>query len=195
METSQLQHLLIFIPCAVAVFFLVLYFLPGMVLSVYRRAILKTGFGEGPVPVNTLYMQPVSKFANPMQASGSSLSTAGVNRDTLITIGWLDLRLGPLLLHVPGMGARYYSVQFTDSRRNTVFAYIGTRTTGSEAGDYLICGPTWQGAIPDGFEKIAAPCHAVLIIGRVLVYSESDLPAAYDLAKQIRLTAKERLRH
>ena len=28
--------------------------------------------------------------------------------------GWLDLRNGPQVLHVPEMAGRYYSVQFTD---------------------------------------------------------------------------------
>ncbi len=32
------------------------------------------------------------------------------------------------------------------------------------------------------------PNNAVLIIGRVLVYSDSDLPTAYGLAEQIQLT-------
>ena len=67
--------------------------------------------------------------------------TAGVNHDTLLTVGWLDLSKGPLVLHVPDMNDRYYSVQFTDPSKNTIFAYVGTRTTGTQAGDYLITGP------------------------------------------------------
>jgi hypothetical protein len=37
--------------------------------------------------------------------------------------------------------------------------------------------------------RIASPNNSVLVIGRVLVESDSDLPAAYGLAKQIQLTA------
>jgi hypothetical protein len=36
--------------------------------------------------------------------------------------------------------------------------------------------------------QISAPNHSVLVLGRTLVESDSDLPAAYELAKQIRLT-------
>ena len=40
--------------------------------------------------------------------------TVGVNHDTLLTVGWLDLSKGPQVLHVPDFSGRYYSVQFTD---------------------------------------------------------------------------------
>ena len=75
-----------------------------------------------------------------MPASVSNLMTTGVNHNTLLTVGWLDLSKGPQVLHVPDMAGRYYSVQFTDPSDNTNFAYVGTRTTGTQAGDYLITG-------------------------------------------------------
>lgn len=60
--------------------------------------------------------------------------TAGVNRDTLITIGWLDLSKEPQILHVPDMAERYYSVQFTDQDHFCVKPYsidgIHRRATG-----------------------------------------------------------------
>ena len=86
------------------------------------------------------------------------------------------------------MAGRYYSVQFTDPSKNTNFAYVGKRTTGTAAGDYLVSGPGWQGPVPPGMAQISAPNNAVLVIGRVLVESDSDLPTAYGLAKQIQLT-------
>jgi hypothetical protein len=161
-----------------------------MLLSVYKRAILVKGFGDGPVPVNTLYTQPQAVFADPLHAtaSGSNLATTGVNRDTLLAVGWLDLRKGPLVLHVPDMAGRYYSVQFTDPSKNTNFSYVGKRTTGTKAGAYLISGPGWKGAVPPGVAQISAPNNSVLIIGRVLVESDSDLPTAYGLTKQIQLS-------
>lgn len=189
MEQMRYEHLLIFCSIALVVWFLILYFLPRMIIGVYKRAILVKGFGDGPIPLNTLYMQPEELFTNPLQASGSSLSTTGVNRDTLITIGWLDLRDAPQLLHVPDMAGRYYSVQLTDPRKNTVFAYVGKRTTGTASGEYLICGPNWNGVLPDGVSRISAPTDSVLIIGRVLVENDSDLHNAYALAKQIQLSS------
>jgi len=170
--------------------FLFAYFWPHFVNNIYKKAIVNQGFGDGPVPINTLYTEPQSLFAQPLaaqSASGSNLMTVGVNHDTLLTVGWLDLGQGPQVLHVPDFCGRYYSVQFTDPF-DVDFAYVGTRTTGTQAGDYLVTGPSWQGQVPSGMTQIASPNNSVLVIGRVLVYSDSDVSTAYDLSKQIQLT-------
>jgi hypothetical protein len=145
----EYPHLLLFGGVAVAVWFLGVYYWPLLILRIYKRAILVKGFGEGPVPVNTLYAEPQEFFAEPIasrSAPGSKLKTTGVNHDTLLTVGWLDLRKGPQILHVPDMAGRYYSVQFNDPSRNANFAYVGKRTTGTDDGDYLIVGPA--GRVP-----------------------------------------------
>jgi hypothetical protein len=172
--------------------FLFVYFWPHLVNNIFRKGIVNQGFGEGPVPINTLYTEPQKLFAEPLAPlpPGSSiLMTAGVNHDTLLTGGWLDLNKGPQVLHVPDFSGRYYSVQFTDPF-NVNFAYVGTRTTGTQAGDYLVTGPGWKGQVPNGMTQIASPNNSVLVLGRILVYSDSDLPTAYELAKQIQLAPR-----
>ena len=188
------KHLLTFGSVMVAAWllgtFLLIYFWPHFVSNFYKKALVKQGFGEGPVPINTLYTEPQQLFAEPLtaqSASGSKLMTTGVNHDTLLTVGWLDLSTGPLVLHVPDFSGRYYSVQFTDPF-DVDFAYVGTRTTGTQAGDYLITGPGWQGQLPSGMTQISSPDNSVLVLGRVLVYNDSDPSTAYGLAKQIQPT-------
>jgi hypothetical protein len=185
-----LKDLLIFGAVAAASWTLFTYFWPRLMLTVYRRGILVQGAGEGPIPVNTLYTEPQALFADPLHppASASKLMTTGVNHDTLLTIGWMDLSKGPQVLHVPDMAGRYYSVQFTNPSNNTNFAYVGKRTTGTEAGDYLISGPGWKGSVPQGMAQISSPKNAVLVVGRTLVESDRDLSTAYALSKQIQLT-------
>ncbi len=189
MANPAYDRLLVFSPVMVATWLAFIYAWPRLILTVYRRAILGRGLGEGPVPLNTLYLPPQEFFADPLSlpASAPAVATTGVNRDTLYTLGWLDLRGGPQMLHVPDMAGRYYSVQLTDPRNNTNFAYVGKRATGTAAGDYLISGPGWKGAVPAGMARISAPTHSVLIIGRVLVESDGDLPTAHALAKRIQL--------
>jgi len=193
MRQRMNKHLLIFGSVMIAAWllatFLLVYFWPHLVNNLYKKAILNQGFGEGPIPINTLYTEPQALFANPLHApaSGSNLSTTGVNRDTLLTIGWIDLNQEPQVLHVPDFSGRYYSVQFTDPF-NVNFAYVGTRTTGTQTGDYLLTGPTWEGQVPGDMTQIASPNNSVLIIGRVLVFSDSDLSTAFELSKQIQLT-------
>ena len=79
------EHLLIFGSIMVTTWFLFIYFWPRLTLSVYKRAILVKGGGEGPIPVNTLYTEPQALFADPLHppASASKLMTTGVNHDTL----------------------------------------------------------------------------------------------------------------
>lgn len=89
---------------------------------------------------------------------------------------------------MPDMAGPYYSMQFTDPLNNTIFAYVGKRTTGTEAGEYLVSGPGRKGTMPEGMTQISSPNNSVLVLGRVFVESESDLSAAYNLAKQIQLT-------
>jgi hypothetical protein len=172
--------------------FLLVYFWPHLVNNIYKRAILDQGFGDGPVPINTLYTEPQALFADPLHSAlppgSSNLMTTGVNHDTLLTAGWLDLSSGPKVLQVPDFSGRYYSVQFTDPF-DVDFAYVGTRTTGTQMGGYLVTGPGWHGTVPQGIKQISSPSNSVLVLGRILVYSDSDLPTAYRLAKQIRLVS------
>ena len=190
MQLNPYVHLLVFGSIAVLAWFLFTYFWPRLLMSVYKRAILSKGGGEGPIPVNTLYTEPKALFADPLHppASASKLLTTGVNRDTIVTFGWLDLSKEPLVLHVPDMAGRYYSVQFTNPLKNTNFAYVGKRTTGTAAGDYLITGSHWNGQTPSGMTQIASPNNSVLVLGRVFVENEGDLTTAYDLSKQIQIT-------
>lgn len=184
-----MEHLLTFGAVCITTWFVFIYFWPRMMLYAYKRAILVKGFGDGPIPVNTLYTEPQELFANPLHppASVPRVATTGVNRDTLLAVGWLDLNKGPQILRVPDMAGRYYSVQFTDPSNNTNFAYVGKRTTGTQAGDYLISGPYWNGQVPERMTKIVSPNNAVLLIARVLVEGDGGLSTAYALTKQIQV--------
>src|ERR1700736_4985839 len=161
------SQLITFIVVAVLVWglgtFVFLYFWPPITYRAYKRAIVVHGFGGGPIPVNTLYAVPT--LASPSASTSSLLATG--TRDVLYVGGLLDLSTGPQVLHVPEMAGRYYSVQFTDPSDGTNFAYVGTRTTGTGAGDYLISGPGWKGSVSQGMKQIASPHHSVLVIGRV----------------------------
>jgi hypothetical protein len=161
-----------------------IYLWPRLTVSGYKRAIVKHGFGDGPVPVNTLYAVPGT--SSPSASRGSLMATGA--DDLLYVGGWLDLSKGPQVLHVPDMAGRYFSVQFTDPSKSANFAYVGKRTTGTKAGDYVLSGHGWKGTVPNGMTQISSPNDSVLVVGRVFVDSDGDLPTAYALAKQIQLT-------
>lgn len=60
-------------------------------------------------------------------------SGVGSNIDTLNGLAWLDLTRGPVVIGVPDTADRYYTIQLQDMYMNS-FAYVGRRTTGTEAG-------------------------------------------------------------
>jgi hypothetical protein len=109
------------------------------------------------------------------------------NNDTLYTMGHLDLTGGPLVLHVPALpNHRYYSFEFLDPYTN-VFAYVGTRTTGDGAGNYLITGPRFKGHVPAGMRRISSPYARAWAVGRTLVYGAADLPIVHRIQDGYRL--------
>ncbi len=65
---------------------------------------------------------------------------------------------------------------------------IGSRTTGTGAGRFLLHGPRWQGDTPAGMQAIACPTDAIWMIGRWLVDGEADLPAVHRLQDAVSLT-------
>jgi hypothetical protein len=159
-----------------------IYYYPHLIYNAIDKEVLSNGFGDNQsgVPVNTLYTLPT--LASPSTRN----NLAGGNHDTLYTLGVLDLGKGPQVLHVPDMDGRYYSIQFVNPWGDA--SYVGQRTTGTNAGDYLISGPGWKGNLRAGMKQIAPADNQVLVIGRVLVYNDTDLPTAYYLSKQIQLT-------
>jgi len=98
------------------------------------------------------------------------------NSDTPYSFVWMDLRAEPIVLSVPAVEAkRYYAVQLCDGNTYN-FGYIGTRTTGSEAGDYMVVGPDWKGATPPGIKKVFQSSTQLSLAGyRTQLFSPDDL--------------------
>jgi hypothetical protein len=98
------------------------------------------------------------------------------NSDTPYSMCWLDLRAEPIVISVPAVDPkRYYSVQLTDG--NTFnYGYIGSRATGSNAGDYMVVGPKWTGVTPPGIRKVfRATTQFGLTIFRTQLFDASDI--------------------
>jgi hypothetical protein len=99
------------------------------------------------------------------------------NSDTPYTTLWLDMRAEPMVISVPAVPKeRYYSVQLIDGNAYN-FGYIGTRSTGSEAGDYLVVGPNWKGQAPEGIKKVfSSTTPFALTLFRTQLFDGQDMP-------------------
>jgi len=98
------------------------------------------------------------------------------NADTPYCMFWMDLRAEPLVLSVPEIAAeRYYSFQLIDLYTHN-FGYVGNLTTGSEAGRYLVAGPSWDGKKPAGItDVIRSETDFILNITRTQLFGPDDL--------------------
>ncbi len=99
------------------------------------------------------------------------------NSDTPYSFVWMDLRAEPIVLSVPAVDKkRYYSVMLCDGNTYN-FGYIGTRSTGSEAGDFMVVGPNWSGATPPGIKKVMRSSTQFALAGyRTQLFNPDDLP-------------------
>lgn len=99
------------------------------------------------------------------------------NSDTPYSMLWLDLRAEPMVISVPAVEKeRYYSVQLIDGNAYN-YGYIGSRATGTEAGDYLVVGPDWKGEKPPEIRRVfQATTPFALTIFRTQLFNADDMP-------------------
>ncbi|MDT4816345.1 hypothetical protein FQZ97_493910 [compost metagenome] len=106
--------------------------------------------------------------------------------DALYSTAWMDLASGPVTLHVPDTGKRYYVLTLIDFYSNT-FSYTGTRATGNAAQRLWLVGPDWKGEVPADVRLVRAPTNDVYVNLRVLVDGKADLPAAHAVQDGFRI--------
>jgi len=95
-------------------------------------------------------------------------------------VAGLDLTKEPQVVSAPDTGGRYYLLPMLDMWTD-VFASPGWRTTGTQAGNFLITPPGWSGTLPAGMTRISAPTPYTWIIGR----TKTDGPPDYDAVHKI----------
>lgn len=108
------------------------------------------------------------------------------NNDTLYLVAPLDVGGGPVLLRTPDTQDRYYVLQFVDPWTNN-FAYIGKRASGTGAGDWLLAPAGYDADVPAGATLVELPNRVAVIVGRVQVDGEADLPAVHALQDRFTL--------
>lgn len=109
------------------------------------------------------------------------------NADTPYSMALLDLRAEPAVLQVPAVKDRYYVFQFVDLF-GTNPHFIGSRSTGSDAGTYLLVGPNWEGEASDAFDDVLPfDTDLVFVIGRTQLLGPDDVTALADVMASYRL--------
>ena len=91
---------------------------------------------------------PMNMFVNvPAYPPADFKGVVRSNFDTLYSIAWLDLTEGPLVISTPDTAGRFYLLPMLDMWTD-VFASPGSRTTGTQAANFLVTPPGWSGTVP-----------------------------------------------
>ncbi|WP_085723014.1 DUF1254 domain-containing protein [Pseudomonas sp. R37(2017)] len=164
-----------------------IYFYPLLSMDVTRKQFtnIEPGkeFGKGPMNMFVSVPQyPPADFKGVVRS----------NFDTLYSIAWLDLTKEPLVVAAPDTDGRFYLLPMLDMWSD-VFASPGWRTTGTEAGQFLVTPPGWTGTVPAGMSHLPAPTPFVWVIGRTKTDGAADYPAVHRIQAGYTVTPLSRL--
>jgi hypothetical protein len=151
-----------------------LYFYPIVLTDISRKQFTN-------VDDKTNMRGPANTFVSvPAYPPADFKGVVRSNFDTLYSLGWLDLTQEPMVVSAPDTAGRYYMLPMLDMWTD-VFASPGSRTTGTQAADFLVTPPGWSGKAPAGLTQIPAPTPYLIIIGR----TKMDGPPDYDAVHKI----------
>src|SRR5215813_2916173 len=166
-----------------------IYFYPLVTMDITRKQLTNVEPGKGiGAPMNSLFNVPSFPTADMKQV-------VRPNFDTLYSFGYIDLTKEPMVVSVPDTGGRYYLLPMLDMWTD-VFASPGWRTTGTQAGNFLVTPPGWRPDLRERFidefklpkdtQRIEAPTPIVWVIGR----TKTDGPPDYDAVRKIQSELK-----
>src|SRR6516165_10029556 len=147
-----------------------LYFYPLVTMDLTRKQLSNIEPGKG-------LGGPMNTFANiPAYPTAEDRAVVRPNFDTLYSSAWLELTKEPMVVSVPDTGGRYYLLPLLDMWTD-VFASPGWRTTGTQAGNFVIIPLGWRPdlrdrlidefKLPKDTQRVEAPTPYVWIIGRI----------------------------
>jgi hypothetical protein len=162
-----------------------IYFYSLVTMDVTRRQFTNIEPGK------ELGKGPMNMFNNvPTYPPADFKGVVRPNFDTLYSIAYLDMTKEPVVVSAPDTNGRYYLLPMLDMWSD-VFASPGWRTTGTQAGNFLVTPPGWRPDLRDRFidefklprdtQRIDAPTPYVWIIGR----TKTDGPSDYDAVHKI----------
>jgi hypothetical protein len=163
------------------------YFYPLLTMDITRKQFtnIEPGkeFGKGPMNMFVSVPQyPPADFKGVVRS----------NFDTLYSIAWLDLTKEPLVIAAPDTAGRFYLLPMLDMWTD-VFASPGWRTTGTQAGQFLVTPPGWTGTVPAGLNHLPAPTPFVWVIGRTKTDGAADYAAVHKIQAGYTVTPLSRL--
>lgn len=111
------------------------YFYPLVTMDITRQQLTNVEAGKSEIS------GPMNMFINvPAFPTADMRAVVRPNFDTLYSSGWLDLTKEPVIVSAPDTGGRYYLLPMLDMWSD-VFASPGSRTSGTQAGNFIVVPP------------------------------------------------------
>ena len=112
------------------------------------------------------------------------------NNDTVYSGALVDFRDEPMIISLPDIEDRYWSLQVANPYTENKF-YIGSRATGGKGGHHAFIAPDWQGELPAGVIPHRLDYDAAMIALRIGVIpgDEQDLLELNKLQRQAVITS------
>ena len=127
---------------------------------------------ESPRPA-TSYRAPLNQMGWATElATPAAKDMPTANNDTLYTSTVLNLDQ-PYILSVPDTHDRYYVIDVFNMWQELEH-YVGRRTTGTKAGEYVLVPPGWKGELPKGAKRLDVTTSKVWLWGRIQVKDGED---------------------
>jgi hypothetical protein len=117
----------------------------------------------------------LSWYRKPLAASDRFATTP--NATTLYGTAMLDLSKGPVVITVPDIKARYWSIQFADNYARWWPMALGSQFDPPGPMRRVIVGPEWHGQFPTGFagtEILQSPSDYAVVTARVALTDDTQ---------------------
>ena len=137
-------------------------------------------------PANPRRLTPGAINHRRLLADHRSRAVTTPNNDTLYSSSWLDLASAPVIVSIPRIAARYWSVAMMDIFTNN-FAMLGSRLDGEGPLQVLVAGPGWRGSAPAGLRVVRAPSNDAWLLARWLVDGAHDTDAVHAIQDAMRI--------
>ena len=158
-----------------------IYAYPLVTMEITRRVITNVAETEGtrgPMGhIIKLRRYPDAKFRD----------VTAPNADTLYTTAFFDVGDEPWVVSLPDLNDRYALFPMLDGW-TTVFDVPGKRTTGTGAQTFVVTGPGWEGALPEGVKQYKSPTSIVWLLGRIYCTgTPEDYAEVHKLQDEVKL--------
>jgi hypothetical protein len=140
-------------------------------------------------PSSGEYSAPINQFHRIRELiSPDWKNVVRISRNSLWSTAYLDLDNEPMVFSHPDTKGRYMVAQVMNMWTDN-FASIGPRTTGGEAGHFLIAGPRWNGTAPsDVKDTYRCSTRYAWVLVQLSSAGPKDYPEVHELQDELTIT-------